>query len=72
MLILVVSCKDHPLLLLKCLYNHGPLIFDVIGGGQQIINKERMTILGRILGIRQDLIDSKKENLQNIISFDDF
>ena len=72
MLILVISSKESPMQLLKCIYNHGPLIFDIIGGGQQIISQERLLVLGRLLGIDSLLLDAKKQRLQSIVSFDDF
>lgn len=38
-LVLVVASVESGQLL-KCLYDHGPLLFDIIGGGQQMITGE--------------------------------
>ena len=45
-------------LLLKCLYDHGPLLFDILGAGQHLITGERLKTLGlRVLSLSPDLID---------------
>ena len=42
--------------MLKCLYDHGPLLFDIMGGGQQFITGERLKTLGRILQINDEIM----------------
>lgn len=37
--------------LLQCLYQHGALLFDIVGGGQQQITAERAKSLSRLVGI---------------------
>jgi len=49
-LVLLVSASDSKQLL-QFLFHHGALAFDVLAGGQQLVNRDRLLLLGRILGI---------------------
>ncbi len=56
-LIYLVSAAEAGLLL-RCLYDHGPLLFDILGAGQPLITAERLKILGgRVLSIKDELIE---------------
>lgn len=64
--------------LLQCLYQHGVLIFDIIGGGQNNITGDRAKVLGRtLIGISEGLIDRCCEdmfdiNSSSIVTFEEF
>ena len=48
---------------MKCLFEHGPLLFDIIGGGQQVISGERLKTLGKILGITDEYMNEVSEQI---------
>jgi hypothetical protein len=63
--------------LLQCLYEHGVLLFDIIGGGQHFVSGERAKVLARAIGISERVIDSTAEEVfgitqNSIVDFDDF
>ena len=64
--------------LLQCLYQHGALFFDVIGGGQSSITGERVKCLAKLLGISNKSVDTASEELfehlnqSTLVSFEDF
>jgi hypothetical protein len=64
-------------LLLRCLYDHGPLLFDILGAGQPLITGDRLKVLGdRILSIKEDflddIVDRQGIKYSSMISFEDF
>lgn len=61
-LILLYSAFDSGNLT-KCLYEHGPLLYDIVGGGQHIISGERLKTLGRVLGITEEYLNEVGESL---------
>lgn len=53
---LIAASSDF--LLTQCLFDHGPLIFDILSAGQPIITGERLKALGkRVLAIHEEIID---------------
>ena len=64
--------------MLQCLYQHGVLLFDIIGGGQSNITGERAKVLGRtLIGISENLLDDCCENMfdicqSSILAYEDF
>ena len=56
-LIYLVSASESGLLV-RCLFDHGALLFDILGAGQPLITGERLKVLGmRVLSIKDDIID---------------
>lgn len=56
-LVYLVSAANGGILT-KCLYDHGALIFDILGAGQPLITGERLKLLGsRVLSINDLLIE---------------
>ena len=49
--------------LLKCLYDHGVLLFDIVGGGQHYVSGERAKTLARLIGISESVIDDTAEEI---------
>lgn len=49
--------------LLKCLYDHGVLLFDIVGGGQHYVSGERSKTLARLIGISESVIDDTAEEI---------
>lgn len=45
-----------------CLYDHGVLLFDIIGGGQHFVSGERAKVLARLIGIAEKVVDDAAEN----------
>ena len=44
--------------MLECLYQHGVLLFDIVGGGQNVVSGERAKVLGRtLIGLSESSID---------------
>jgi hypothetical protein len=75
-LIYLVSSAEAGLLL-RCLYDHGPLLFDILGAGQPLITGDRLKVIGdRILSIKDDFLDDIVERqgikYSSMISFEDF
>lgn len=75
-LVFVLSAA-HSGTLLKCLFDHGALLFDIVGAGQPVITGERMRVLGeRVLGIIDEVMDSVFEahglSYKSMCSFEDF
>ena len=63
--------------MLECLFEHGVLLFDILGGGQHFVSGERTKILARVIGISEKAIDTVSEvicgfNQNSIVDFDDF
>eukprot|EP00347_Sterkiella_histriomuscorum_P004642 403359675 len=62
--------------LVRCLYDHGALLFDIIGAGQQYISGERLKLLGRILAVNQEIMQEVLDQFDltytSIIQFEDF
>ncbi len=63
--------------MLQCLYEHGVLLFDIIGGGQHFVSGERAKVLARVIGVSERVIDSIAEEVfgitqNSIVDFDDF
>ena len=64
--------------LLQCLYQHGVLLFDIIGGGQNNITGERAKVLGRtLIGLSESFIDNCCEEMfdigqSSLVSFEEF
>jgi hypothetical protein len=61
----------------RCLFDHGALLFDILGAGQPVISGERLKQLGkRVLSISDDIIEEVAEkqgiNYQSIIGFEEF
>ena len=55
-LIYLVSASESGLLV-RCLFDHGALLFDILGAGQPLITGERLKVLGmRVLSIKDDII----------------
>lgn len=53
---LLAALQDNQLL--ECLYQHGVLLFDILGGGQNLITAERAKVLGRtMMGLPEKVID---------------
>lgn len=74
-LMYVVSAL-HSQQLLMCLYDHGVLLFDILGGGQLYVSGERAKVLARVVGIAEQVVDGAAEN-QNLtqcsmVGFPDF
>ena len=64
--------------LLQCLYQHGVLLFDIVGGGQNVITGERAKVLARtLMGLSEALIDDACEQVFDIghaslLTYDEF
>jgi len=75
-LIYLISSSESGLLV-RCLFDHGALFFDILGAGQPLITGERLKILGmRVLSIRDELIEdvSFRQHIKysSIIGFEEF
>ena len=64
--------------LLECLYQHGVLLFDIIGGGQNVITGERAKVLGRtLMGLSESMLDECSEEIldlgqASLVTYDEF
>lgn len=62
--------------LVACLYDHGVLLFDILGGGQHFVSGERAKGLGRCLGFAEYEIDETAEEIgitsYSLVNFPDF
>lgn len=63
--------------LTRCLYEHGALIFDILGAGQPLVSGERLKILGnRVLSIAdeiiEDIAESQNVKYTSMIGFEEF
>ena len=73
---LLAAMEDNQLL--QCLYQHGVLLFDIIGGGQNVISGERAKVLGRtLMGLSEAMIDETSEQVfdmsqASLITYDEF
>lgn len=72
---LVAALESSKLLL--CLYDHGVLLYDILGGGQHFVSGERSKTLARIVGISESVIDDTADeicgiNASSIVAFADF
>ena len=57
---LLAALQDNQML--QCLYQHGVLIFDIIGGGQNLITAERAKAFGRtLMGLSESIVDDTCE-----------
>ena len=74
--LLLAALRDN--MLLQCLYQHGVLLFDIIGAGQNVMTGERAKVLGRtLMGLSDSLIDQCCENIfdlkqASLVTFEDF
>jgi hypothetical protein len=60
-----------------CLYDHGVLLFDVIGGGQNYVSGERSKVLARAIGVSERVIDETADETcgftcATMVGFQDF
>jgi hypothetical protein len=56
-LVYLVSASNSSQLM-RCLYDHGALIFDILAAGQPLITGERLKTLGiRVLSINDEIIE---------------
>lgn len=72
---LVSAAQDG--LLLRCLFDHGALLFDILGAGQPVITGERLKVLGsRVLSLNDDILEEISETMgfksSSIIGFEEF
>lgn len=73
---LLAAMEDNQLL--QCLYQHGVLLFDIIGGGQNVITGERSKVLGRtLMGLQEAMIDETCESVldltqASLVTYDEF
>ncbi len=75
-LIYLVSASESGLLV-RCLFDHGALLFDILGAGQPLITGERLKVLGlRVLSIKDDIIDEVAQNqhlkYSSVVGFEEF
>jgi hypothetical protein len=60
-LVFLVSASQDGLLL-KCLFDHGALLFDILGAGQPLITGDRLKTLGtRVLSLSDEIMDEVAE-----------
>ena len=75
-LLYLVSAAEAGLLL-RCLYDHGPLLFDILGAGQPLITGERLKVIGaRVLSIKDEFIEGVCERQEikysSVITYEEF
>ena len=76
MVFLLAAMQDNQLL--QFLYQHGVLLFDIIGGGQNVITGERAKVLGRtLMGLSEVTIEECCEHMldltqASLLTYDEF
>lgn len=59
------------------MYDHGVLLFDILGGGQHFVSGERAKVLARQIGVSEKVIDETADevcgfNSASMVGFNDF
>lgn len=73
---LLAALQDNQML--QCLYQHGVLLFDILGGGQNLITAERAKVFGRtMMGLSESTIDDTCEQMfdlqeSSLVTFEEF